>query len=202
MGSSGSSGSSSSSGSGSSGASSGSSGSSSGSSSSGGTGSGPCPTAAPTAGSACTHTGLACEYGDGDVQACDTVATCAAAGWQLQGPTLADCGTHPAACPTTFATVPAGSSCTPNGLVCNYLEGRCECTTGGGVLRVIDGSVVSTWFCQNPTTLGCPQRRPALGSTCTTENLSCDYGACYIEGGTDEMCKDGVWIEVFAACPA
>jgi hypothetical protein len=149
----------------------------------------------------CPRSGLECEYGLGDVQGCDTVATCESTGWQIQGPTLTDCGTHPASCPATYATVPTGTSCTPNGLVCNYLEGRCECASGGGVLRLVDGSIYSTWYCQDPGTTGCPQRRPPLGSACTTPNLECDYGSCYIEGGTSEECSGGVWVETFTPCP-
>jgi hypothetical protein len=95
-----------------------------------------------------------------------------------------------------------GASCTPNQLVCNYLEGRCECSAGGGVLRLVDGSIVSNWYCQTPTTAGCPARRPALGSACTTPSLSCDYGSCYIEGGTSETCTGGIWVESFVGCPA
>jgi hypothetical protein len=149
----------------------------------------------------CSQAGLACEYGDGDVQGCDTVATCGASGWTVQGPSLTDCGTHPAACPATFDAVPKGTTCTPSGLVCNYLEGRCQCASSGPVLRLIDGSVVSEWYCQDPGT-SCPQRRPPLGSSCSVPNLSCDYGSCYIEGGTSETCTGGVWVESFTACPA
>jgi hypothetical protein len=97
--------------------------------------------------------------------------------------------------------VPKGSTCTPYGLVCNYLEGRCECASGPGVIRLIDGSVVASWYCQGPSATGCPQRRPMLGSTCTTPSLTCNYGSCYIEGGTTEACTNGVWVSALTACP-
>ena len=61
--------------------------------------------------------GLECEYGGGTLQGCDTIATCSSEAWTLKAPTLTDCGTHAAACPTTYADVPMGASCTSSGLV-------------------------------------------------------------------------------------
>lgn len=169
--------------------------------SSGGPGPGPCPSSVPAPGGACSSHGVECEYGGSGVQGCDTIATCSSNGvWGVQGPTLSDCGTHAAGCPATYAAVPQGTSCSANGLVCDYPQGRCECASGGGPIRLVDGSVAIDWFCQNPGT-GCPPRRPALGSACTMANQSCDYGSCTVEGGTAVSCSNGVWQMAFVGCP-
>ncbi len=128
------------------------------------------------------------------------MATCGSTGWSLQGPTLTDCGSKPASCPATYGAVPTGTTCTPNGLVCDYLEGRCECAAAGPVLHLVDGAVVAQWYCQ-AAGASCPQRRPRLGSACTTPGLTCNYGSCYIEGGTSEACTNGIWVAALAACP-
>ncbi len=110
-------------------------------------------------------------------------------------------GTLPPGCPASYSQVPRGTTCVSNGLVCDYLLGRCSCNPGGGVVRVVDGAVVASWYCQAPAT-GCPQRRPPLGSVCSSPGLICDYGACYVPGGTTETCTNGVWVESLTACPA
>ena len=173
-------------------------------SSSGGPGRGPCPASQPSAGSPCNPKGLTCEYGGpDDVQGCDTLATCQQGGtWAIQPPTVTNCGTVSPACPATYASVPQGSSCSSYGAVCDYDQGRCECTSGGGPVCITpDGSTCMFWFCQSPKTPGCPERRPALGSACSMPNLTCDYGACSVQGGSAEACTNGVWVETFIPCP-
>jgi hypothetical protein len=163
---------------------------------------GPCPSALPTDGSPCNNDGLTCEYGGSAVQGCDTVAACNAQlrVWKIQSPTLVDCGSSSPTCPLAYASVPQGAACTNNGAVCDYDQGRCECASGGGPIRLIDGSPGTFWFCQDPRTTGCPSRRPALGSTCAG-NLTCDYGTCSVEGGTAEGCISGTWVPAFVGCP-
>jgi hypothetical protein len=194
-------------------------GSSSGSGS-GGPGAGPCPTTQPSAGSACSSSDLACEYGgfgpynmlNGmqhpyDVQGCDTVATCTPAPgggalvWSLQGPTMNVCFAISPACPSTYASVPRGSACTTSGTICDYFEeGRCECTQPGG--PACAGTQCTYWFCQDPKTSGCPTSRPALGSVCNVAaGVTCDYGSCTIQGGTAESCTKGVWTQAIIPCP-
>lgn len=190
--------------------SSGSSGASSGGSSSGGQcgagcdggGPSPCPAKLPAAGSSCSQAGLECEYGANPVQSCNFVATCTQSLWQIQSPSSStNCSTSPGpSCPSSFSSVPQGSHCgSLYGLICNYPQGRCECTVSGGLVP-LDASAVATWQCQNPGG-GCPIPRAPLGSACTQPNLNCDYGACYIQGGSAETCTNGVWKQSFVACP-
>jgi hypothetical protein len=204
------------SGSGSSGGSGSGSGSSSGGSSGGGSSGGrcdagcvdgggpsPCPAHLPPVGTSCSQAGLECEYGTNPVQSCDFVATCTQSIWQIQSPsTSANCSISPApTCPSSFSSVPQGSHCgSLYGLICNYPQGRCECTVSGGLVP-LDASAVATWQCQDPS-VGCPIPRAPLGSACTQPNLNCDYGACFIQGGSAETCTNGVWKQSFVACPA
>jgi hypothetical protein len=198
--------------------SSGGSGSSSGSGSSGGSGSSSggsgdgglvpgCPGSAPSSGSPCPSAGLECEYGSNPVLGCDVVATCEQSqnvptGWALSGPTTSGCSSVLApGCPLTFDLVPQGSSCSSNGLTCDYPKGRCACTEGSGPVRVlVDGAIPTSWFCQVPAS-GCPVVRPRLGSACSPGQGSCDYGSCDIPGGTAEACDNGVWVEALEGCP-
>lgn len=84
--------------------------------------------------------------------------------------------------------------------MCNYPQGRCACTEGGGPVRVSpDGGLTTFWACQDPTA-GCPVPRAPLGSACT-QNITCDYGSCDIPGGTAETCDGGVWKEALTPCP-
>ncbi len=61
-------------------------------------------------------------------------------------------------------------------------------------------SVATSWFCQDPG-FACASHRPPLGSACTMENMTCDYGSCTVEGGTAVSCKNGVWQQAFVGCP-
>jgi hypothetical protein len=162
----------------------------------------PCPAKLPTAGGSCSQAGLECEYGANPVQSCNFLATCTQSLWQIQSPSSsANCSTSPGpSCPSSFSSVPQGSHCgSLYGLICNYPQGRCECTVSGGLVP-LDASAVATWQCQDPSG-GCPIPRAPLGSACTQPNLNCDYGACYIQGGSAETCTNGVWRQSFVACP-
>jgi hypothetical protein len=165
----------------------------------------PCPFQLPLAGHACSPNGLACEYGNSPVQACDRVATCAQSLWQIQGlSTSANCGAGIGPmCPASFASVPQNTHCGNYGLVCDYPQGRCECAVTGGPVPV-DASAAARWLCQDPTPASCPIPRAPLGSACTQaqQGLSCDYGACFILGGTAELCASGLWKQTFVPCPA
>jgi hypothetical protein len=170
----------------------------------GGGGSSPCPSSPPGDGSACGPQGLTCEWGSSPVEDCDAVAMCNGGRWQvtLQGPGGLDCGGGPqGTCPSSFASVPRESHCSPYGLYCDYPEGRCACTVPEGPGFPADASAVAEWLCQDPAS-GCPEPRPLLGTPCSQEGLECDYGACTIPGGTAETCQGGLWIEGGVACPA
>jgi hypothetical protein len=169
----------------------------------GGTGGG-CPASPPTSGS-CSPEGLTCEWGTSNVADCDTVATCTGGLWSFAGhnPGGLDCGGGPPiACPGSYAAVPVFKPCSPSGGYCDYPEGRCACGTPPGPVQFFDGSVASVWECENPSTPGCPQPRPRLGSACMEEGLSCDYGGCgEVPGGNAEACKGGIWVTTFVGCP-
>jgi hypothetical protein len=53
---------------------------------------------------------------------------------------------------------------------------------------------MATWQCQESGSgLGCSIPRPRLGTACATNFQACDYGSCFIPGGNNEKCIDGVW---------
>ena len=69
-------------------------------------------------------------------------------------------------------------------------------------MRIGDGSLDATWYCQEPADSRCPMPRPRLGSACS-DAVECDYGTCgAITGGNAEACKGGVWVDDPVACPA
>ncbi len=161
---------------------------------------GPCPSVAPGKGSSCAREALECEYGTGNVPGCDTVATCDAGRWTVQAPTTGDqCpSTRPSGCPASFATATLAGHCEPLGLICDYPTGRCACTDGTGPIP-LDASAAARWHCQEPGA-NCPRPRPPLGSACTSDGESCDYGSCTVPGGSGEACADGLWTTMPFAC--
>jgi hypothetical protein len=176
-----------------------------GSSSSGGSGdagaASPCPEHDPSK-VACSPQGLECEYGSNPVQGCDSVATCETT-WQTVAPSDSKCSAGlGAGCPLTFAGAAVGSTCSNNGQVCNYPQGRCACAESfGGPVIVSDAALQGHWACQDPATAACPMPRAPLGSACAPDGLSCDYGTCRVPGGTAEKCVGGIWVPATVACP-
>jgi len=164
-----------------------------------------CPTAQPSAGSACESPTLSCEYGSDPAISCDTVMTCEGTAWkQTQAPATSGCSkTNSAACPATFAaaTGPMGQSCGAP-VSCYYTEARCSCQQVclGACGAPIDvGPAPLTWVCDIPTTTGCPIPRPRLGTSCTVDPLVCDYGGC--EGNLTMQCQAGTWLAIGSECP-
>jgi hypothetical protein len=102
----------------------------------------------------------------------------------------------PIMCPSSFASVPRGSACSPQGGYCDYPEGRCACSFQLGP------NPQATWSCQDPNTSACPLPRPRVGSPCSQDQLFCDYGSCGVPDGTGEQCTGGVWISINVACGA
>jgi hypothetical protein len=162
----------------------------------------PCPKGPPATGASCAPEGLECEYGSSPVPTCDTVATCQKARWSLQAPASGDdCpSARSSECPSTFgaASLEVVVHCDPFGLVCDYPTGRCACTDPAGPVPV-DASAAARWHCQDPDA-DCPRPRPPLGSACTSDGLSCDYGSCTVTGGSAEKCADGLWQTNSFAC--
>jgi len=152
-----------------------------------------CPTSPPTAGSACVSTkgGPKCEYGTNPDPGCNQLFVCVSNAWvdQSSGQLCAP----QSDCPATYASVPNGQDCKPEGLDCAYKEGQCNCSTAGPVQQT-----QATWHC-SPATQGCPSPRPDIGSGCSQAGLQCDYGAC--TGGVALECTDGAWEQTFTPCP-
>jgi hypothetical protein len=155
----------------------------------------PCPMAAPTAGLPCSVTALECEYGSDPSVACDTLVTCVSPVWHLDhGPATSGCNTtNSATCPVAFADVPVGTSCAGGiGLSCDYPQARCDC-------RVSPPLATLQWDCNTPDETGCPLPRPRIGSACSMDGESCDYGYC--SGGVTLLCSAGTWVTGGGVCP-
>jgi hypothetical protein len=154
----------------------------------------------PAMGDSCSREALECEYGSSAVPACDTVATCTKARWTLQAPAPGDeCpSTRSSKCPASFAAASLALHCDSLGMICDYPTGRCACTDGAGPVP-LDASAAARWHCQQPGA-NCPKPRPLLGSVCSSDGLSCDYGTCTVPEGSGEACADGLWQTSSFAC--
>jgi hypothetical protein len=129
-----------------------------------------------------------CEWGNDPNPSCNEVITCNSSGWSTPPPTHCPPGT----CPARYVDVPKEMPCSPDGLDCAYKEGQCDCA-----FTLPTGGVSPVWQCASPP--GCPEPRPRIGSSCTQQGLSCDYGAC--TGGVEVQCTGGVWQQMQTACP-
>ncbi len=113
---------------------------------------------------------------------------------------------RPSICPASSAAVPRGAACSgSDGTVCDYPDGRCECTTGVTCPSPTSAcpapTAAHTWRCPSPGP-GCPVPRPLIGSLCGQTDLVCDYGASAgITGGTVQTCTGGYWRLVVTASP-
>ncbi len=150
-----------------------------------------CPTAAPTAGTACVDEMLECEYGDAWWSvACDVVMQCESGQWQRTQLSFEPCspepGSNPASCPATSSAIPEGSVCAPSGTNCYYPDAFCQCTVPLGGPVLIDGGTAN-WTCLPGD--GCPYPRPRLGSACTSASTVCNYEEC----SYGQMCVNGAW---------
>ncbi len=160
-----------------------------------------CPANAPAAGSACASGDVQCEYPSaayGDVAqyavSCDSVFQCTGGTWSSVSLSPSACvpdGPNAGACPSSFGGLMNGTSCSENGLRCEYPEGVCTCSKGFGGVPVVDAG--PTWGC-NPGA-SCPMPRPRIGSPCTTKE-TCTYETCSF----GETCSDGVWQSEPTAC--
>jgi hypothetical protein len=115
------------------------------------------------------------------------VVTCEAGFWSDQPGKCA-----PGQCPATYDDVPKNMDCSPQGLDCWYPEGQCNCA------MTLPVSAIPRWQCATPA-IGCPEPRARIGSACSQEGLSCNYGGC--TGGVEESCKNGYWQRVLVLCP-
>lgn len=152
-----------------------------------------CPKNQPTQGAACSLATLQCEYGSDPRVSCNVVATCNSSHQWMVVATDLFCSTDGgAACPAKQADVPVGQSCSPLNLLCEYPDGLCGCTR---IAHQYD-----RWVCDKPNPQ-CPYPRPRLGTACTQDQQSCDYGSCTALGGIVEKCVGGTWHQENFGCP-
>jgi hypothetical protein len=153
-----------------------------------------CPVSMPANGDVCINTGLQCEYGTDPRIACNALATCVSAKWNVTPggdcSALNDGGTN--GCPATQKDVPLGQACSPLGLVCAYGQDLCGCS------RV--NHQADLWICDTPDP-ACPYPRPKVGTPCSQEGQSCDYGSCTAIGGARLGCLKGTWQQANVMCP-
>jgi hypothetical protein len=153
-----------------------------------------CPAKPPTKGGKCSPDGIECEYGSNPNADCNELFDCTGSGWTNATPKLA-CAPQ-SDCPASYASITGHKTCPASelDLTCAYPLGTCICSDGE--LPVSGGPF---WNCV-PATATCPSPRPKLGSACTEDGTTCDYGAC--EGGTAIECKAGYWQMAEFGCPA
>jgi hypothetical protein len=163
-----------------------------------------CPADPPTVDTMCAPPGLECEFGSNPNAYCDQLFSCFMSGedapylW-VRNPTMNACPPQ-SDCPTTYPSPSTKNGCPPSdapgggeNLECSYPQGTCICTQGS--LPMSGGPY---WQCFAASAM-CPSPRPRIGSTCTDEGASCDYGSC--EGGVALECKGGLWVSVVTPCP-
>jgi len=150
-----------------------------------------CPAIVPNAGSTCPHVAFDCEYGTSPNLACNQLAHCAAYGW-----TYLLHGSCPVGmCLATYDQTQAAGACNADGLTCAYLSGTCICgTPPGPAVRLDGGASGALWVCR-PATPSCHSPRPSIGTPCSEEGRSCDYGSCMSPPGVVLLCRGGVWQE-------
>jgi hypothetical protein len=158
-----------------------------------------CP-ANPTAPTGACTPSQVCEYRAPDARpTCVTRLECYASGagaqpsWHITPPDPT-CGTRPASCPQTYATVAQGALCSAQGATsCDYDEGRCSCfpcSLPNG------GNTQSSWACRawDSGGQGCPAVSPLAGTACATANQFCTYGGlCSVSVGENFQCTGGFW---------
>ena len=164
-----------------------------------------CPATVPADQSSCSlPDGFTCEYGSSNLTMCNQLAMCNQGKWLLggPGPDPQQCGIkNPPACPSTFASVPTGQSCSKDyPTSCEYPQGSCACTINMGGPFPADAASVAKWYCSHPDAQ-CPMPRPKVGSDCNVpSSVTCDYGACILPGATVLQCNSGSWQETPWAC--
>jgi hypothetical protein len=154
-------------------------------------------------GTPCTTKGMECEYGTNDATYCDTVLHCDGKQWLRSVPEANQFACTweqqlpDEACPSTYSRVPVGATCADPGsprFYCHYAEGNCACADEvvGVYPPPTDDRTRMRWICPLLAD-GCPQTRPRLGATCSSEGTSCSYGACLIPGTSNVTCSGGRW---------
>lgn len=140
----------------------------------------------------CTVEGLVCEFGTDLASSCDTLRICTGGTLQTFVAKNGGCPTAQvapgAACPGYLVSPPlvdGGAACAL-GTICDYPQGRCECSA-------IGASSAPSWHCVDPGS-ACPTVRPRLGQPCGQNGQRCSYDACgvQLQAGT-QVCDGGSW---------
>jgi hypothetical protein len=158
-----------------------------------------CPASPVAPAGACTPSQV-CEYRTSDADpTCVARLDCYVSGadaqpsWHVTQPDPT-CGTRPASCPSTYAAVIEGTTCSvQNSATCDYVEGRCSCLPCSSTTGTATQGVWScrAWDSGGP---GCPAISPLAGTPCSAPNLFCTYGGlCSISVGENLECEDGFW---------
>jgi hypothetical protein len=97
-------------------------------------------------------------------------------------------------CPPSYGAA-SGQQCPSTSLTCVYAEGACGCIIGCGALPPPDAG--SRWYCAMRGA-GCPMQKPTVGSPCSMDAQSCNYGTCC----ADRMvCENSAWKSGGFLCP-
>jgi hypothetical protein len=165
-----------------------------------------CPTSVPADGSPCSAGfGFTCEYG-ADPH-CTKIAACASDGqsgtftWFVTS-SDSSCSGNPAECPKSFGAAKNESPCANTDDSCTYSEGRCGCVSCESNESPNGG--MQQWVCETwETPTACPEPRPLLGTSCSSEGQECDYGpSCCDEAniGPAMLCTGGYWTDAEVGC--
>jgi hypothetical protein len=169
----------------------------------------PCGPIFPSMGTPCTVDQQRCEIAGDAGARCGITAVCGRIAdgeglrWFVDDRTSL-CAPSAEMCPASFAAVAEGAACPAGSTVnapCAYPEGRCACVDcdPGDAGPVDAGAGVPTsamWHCQAwaPTTPGCPDVRPVVGTLCSPAALDCDYrDDCRATGSGGDFECDGRW---------
>ena len=164
-----------------------------------------CPASAPQTGVSCATQGLQCTWGTDPRFGCRTESVCTTAGWQTTTPS---CSQPPPSCPRT-EPVPNTQQCSnaSEGLTCMYGHQAFTCADYNGDLFVIkNGQPEKIWWSGGPQASTCPTSVPNLGSSCTVEGETCNYGGCFHDPanptvhGAKVTCTNGRWQEGNLIC--
>ena len=142
-------------------------------------------------GTPCTGT-TSCQYGSDPNIACDTLSICTEGVWESAIPVPGfSCPTGvpgEGGCPKTYPGNGTGPACSPQALGCAYPEGLCICGPPGSGDPLPPNDAGVFWACDNPGP-NCPEPRPAAGSLCNGDGLTCSYDVQNLE----LQCTNGRW---------
>ena len=160
-----------------------------------------CPTTEPTSGACCPN-GLACEYGTSNGICESGFIDCENGRW-VEPPIVPGPACLPSTgCPASESDVQVGTECGDQDLECNFPTGRCTCSQqqGGPIQVNPDGGLLPReWRCETPSD-GCAAQRPRIGSDCSQEGQTCNYGGCEMPDSVEIQCVSGRWASEPYAC--